>query len=41
MSECSTVTYSDIKDELPVRKDRGALDIEIPDDGIVFEEIEK
>ncbi|HDO34713.1 MAG TPA: sigma-54-dependent Fis family transcriptional regulator [Nitrospirae bacterium] len=41
MSECSTVTYSDIKDELPVRKDRGSLDIEIPDDGIVFEDIEK
>ncbi len=41
MVDSTTIELKDIKTELRVPEERGALDIEIPDEGINFEELEK
>jgi DNA-binding NtrC family response regulator len=41
MSETSALMYDDIKDELRVKKGRNIYDIELPDEGIIFEELEQ
>lgn len=41
MSDTDTISLNDIKGELRLPLDKGILDIEIPDEGINFEELEK
>ena len=41
MSDTDMINLDDIKGELRLSTDRGILDIEIPDEGINFEELEK
>ncbi len=41
MVDSETIELKDIKSELRVPTERGPLDIEIPDEGINFEELEK
>ncbi len=41
MADGKEIGPEEIKDELPMKKQRGSLEIEIPDGGIVFEELEK
>jgi DNA-binding NtrC family response regulator len=41
MSDTDMINLDDIKSELRLPTDRGILDIEIPDEGINFEELEK
>ncbi len=39
--DTDTIMLSDIKGELRIRKADGAIDIEIPDEGLVFDDLEK
>ena len=39
--DTDTIMLSDIKGELRIRKAGGAIDIEIPDEGLVFDDLEK
>jgi len=41
MCDSDTITLNDIKSELRLPQQRGILDIDIPDDGINFEDLEK
>ena len=41
MSDSDTIQLSDIRGELRLSPEKGALDIEIPEEGINFEELEK
>ncbi|NOX19919.1 MAG: sigma-54-dependent Fis family transcriptional regulator [Nitrospirae bacterium] len=41
LSEGDLIEYDDIKDDILPSVTRGIMDIEIPDEGIVFEELEK